>query len=376
MEERGNIQRPYWKVIVSLTFSIIGTVLCLTIGIWGLLYFMPFVIGWFISFLAHPVVSVLEKRLKIKRKLGSAIIIIATIAAIAGVGYLAVSKVMEEVMLLIQNGPDLYQQLEEGFATIGKNLQGLYNMLPAVVQESWEKFAAGLDSQIADLIAKFSDPVVTTTGNLVKKIPALLVGMIVMMVSAYFFIAQRDEVITWAKKVAPQSIQKRMSLIIYNLKYAVGGYLKAQVKIMFVVGAILLVGFGLMRIKYAILLAILTAFLDFLPFFGTGAVLWPWALYKLLVGNYKEAICLMIIYAITQLVRQIIQPKLVGDSIGLNPMLTLVLLYVGYKIGGFFGLVLGVPIGMIVINLYKAGAFDYIINDVQILIDGILSLRE
>ena len=85
---------------------------------------------------------------------------------------------------------------------------------------------------------------------------------------------------------------------------------------------------------------------------------------------------LIILYGVTQLVRQLIQPKLVGDSMGMRPLPTLLFLYIGYKAGGIFGMIFAVPIGMIVINLYKAGAFDYILEDVKILMEGILSLRE
>ena len=80
---------------------------------------------------------------------------------------------------------------------------------------------------------------------------------------------------------------------------------------------------------------------------------------------------LAVLYAVTQLVRQVIQPKLVGDSIGLNPLLTLVFLYIGYKSGGLFGMIFAVPVGLIILNLIKAGAFDYLINDMKILIEGI-----
>ena len=102
----------------------------------------------------------------------------------------------------------------------------------------------------------------------------------------------------------------------------------------------------------------------------------PWIIYKFMVGSYKMAAGLLILYIVTQVVRQVIQPKLVGDSMGLNPIVTLVLLYIGYKVGSVVGLLLAVPIGMIVINMVKAGAFDYIIDDVKILVEGILSLRE
>ncbi len=102
----------------------------------------------------------------------------------------------------------------------------------------------------------------------------------------------------------------------------------------------------------------------------------PWAIYKFLVGDYKMVATLVILYGVTQLVRQLIQPKLVGDSMGLNPLYTLFLLYLGYRVGSVLGMIFAVPIGLILLNLYQAGAFDYILNDVKILAEGILSLRE
>lgn len=368
--------RPYWKVIVSLTFSLIATVLFVGIG-WKLLwFFMPFVIGWFIAFIVNPVVCLLEKKLKIVKKFGSAIIIIAVLAAVIGLLYMGVSKLMQELGSLIENFPQIYDEMETGFREIGKSFQGIYQLLPEEVQKGWSTMIFNLDSTMGELIGRISEPTVEAAGNVAKSIPSALVSTIVMIVSAYFFVAQRDEVIIWSKKITPRPIQERMTLVIQNLKFAVGGYFKAQLKIMVVVGAILLVGFGILKVHYAGLLAILIAMVDFLPFFGTGTVLLPWAVYKLLVGNYKMAIILLVLYGVTQLVRQLIQPKLVGDGVGLNPLLTLVLLYIGYKIGSILGMIFAVPIGMIIINMYKAGAFDYILDDVKILVKGIISLRE
>ena len=85
---------------------------------------------------------------------------------------------------------------------------------------------------------------------------------------------------------------------------------------------------------------------------------------------------LVVIYAITQIVRQLIQPKLVGDSVGLNPLVTLLLIYIGYRIGGVIWMILAVPVGMVLINMCQAGAFDYIFDDMKILIIGILKLRD
>ena len=369
-------KRPYWKVAASLFFSLLGTILFIVIGVRAIGFFMPFVIGWFIAYLAYPLVGWLESRVKIKKKLGSALIIILVIAIVAGLGYLGIVKLAREIQMALNNAPDLYQDLEAGFREIGERFQGVYRMLPENIQNGWNSLIQNMDERVGGVIAGIGNPAVEATGNVVKRIPGILVSVIVALVSAYFFTAQREEIRQWSKKVAPKAIEARMSMVMYNLKYAVGGYFKAQFKIMAVVGLILLCGFLILGVDYAFLLAILIAFLDFLPFFGTGTALIPWAVYKFFVMDIKIAIALLIIYGITQLVRQIIQPKLVGDSIGLSPLLTLILLYVGYRVGSLLGMILAVPIGMIILNLYKAGAFDYILDDVRILMRGIASLRE
>lgn len=374
-KEQLHDERPYWKVIVSLAFSLLGTALFVFLGARLLVFFMPFVIGWFIAYIASPVVNWLERRLKIVKKLGSAIIIIGVLAGLVFLIYFAGSRLWREIVALIQNMPDLYQQLESGLSDIGKTLEGVFTVLPKGIQNGWHAMVSNLDSTMGDLIGRFSKPTVAAAGNFAKKIPSVLIATIVTVISAYFFIADRDAVIAWSKKIAPDPVVRRMSMVIDNLKYAVGGYFKAQMKIMVVVFGLLLIGFVLMGVHFQILLALLIAFLDFLPFFGTGTALIPWALYKFMVGNYKLAIALMVLYAVTQLVRQLIQPKLVGDSMGLNPLVTLVLLYVGYKVGSVLGMIFAVPIGMIVINLFQAGAFDYILDDVKILLEGIMRLR-
>lgn len=109
VRERLNDHRPYWKVVVSLVFSLLGTVLFVYIGIKALLYFMPFVIGWFLSFIVSPLVVWLERRLKIVKRLGSALIIILALAICVGVIYLIFSRLWREVTVLIEDFPSMYR---------------------------------------------------------------------------------------------------------------------------------------------------------------------------------------------------------------------------------------------------------------------------
>ena len=367
--------RPYWKVIVSLAFSLVGTLLFLYLGYKLLGFFMPFVIGWFIAYIASPVVNWLEKRVKIVKKLGSVIMIVGVLVAVCFIIYFIISTLWKEISFLIQDMPGMYRDLESGLSQIGNSMEGVFGKLPDGVQEGWHTMVANFDEMMGKLMSRISEPTVSAAGRFAKSIPSVLVATIVTFISAYFFIAEREDVIRWSKKVAPDALVSRMTMVIDNLKFAVGGYLKAQLKIRVVVYIIVVVGFIILNIHFSFLLGLLIALLDFLPFFGTGTALIPWAIYQFFMGNYKLVVGLVILYAVTQLVRQLIQPKLVGDSMGLRPLLTLFLLYTGYKIGGVFGMIFAVPIGMIAINLYKAGAFDYILDDIKILAEGILSLR-
>lgn len=370
----GN-SRPYWKVIVSLTFSLLATVLFVVLGLGLMKFFMPFVLGWLIAWIANPMVCWLEKHVKIVKKFGTAIIIILVLGIVVGLLYLGISKIVQEIIAFVEDAPQLYMSLETEVTQLGDKFAGIIQILPEQVRNGFGTLVASFQDSIGTWLANLSEPTVEAAGQIAKSVPSVFIGFIVMIVSAYFFVADRENVLLWIKKVAPQSVESRMSMVFDTMRVAVGGYFKAQFQIMAVLTSILLIGFWILGINYAILLAIAIAFLDFLPFFGTAVTLLPWAVYCVIDGQYKVAIGLVILYAVTQLTRQVIQPKLVGDRVGLKPLPTLVFLYIGYKIGSVLGMIFAVPVGMIVINMYEAGAFDYILDDVRILVKGILELR-
>ena len=135
-------------------------------------------------------------------------------------------------------------------------------------------------------------------------------------------------------------------------------------------------GLFILQVDYALLIALLIAFLDFLPLFGAGIVMIPWAVVEIFCKNYKLAVGLVIIWGLTQILRQMLQPKYVGESVGIKPLPTLILLYVGYCIAGVWGLILAIPIGYVVMNLYKAGLFDGIITSLKILVNGFNEYRK
>ena len=160
-----------------------------------------------------------------------------------------------------------------------------------------------------------------------------------------------------------------------SMMSAVGGYFKAQFKIGIWMYFLLLIGLLILKVDYAAIIALGIAVLDFFPVFGTGTVLVPWAVIKILGADYKMALGLLIIWGVGQLARQLIQPKIGGDSIGVPAIPTLFLLFIGYRVGGVGGMILAVPLGIIVANMYQAGFFSTTIDSLKILIHGFNRFR-
>lgn len=341
-----------------------------------LVFFLPFVIGWVIAMIANPLVRMLERRLKLVRKHSSALIVVAVLAAVIGLGYFLVSRLFMQAYELVLDIPELYALISAELKEISVRLEDLLNLLPDGVQREWEKLAGDVGQAVGLLVQNIAPPTVEAAGSVAMRIPSALVNIVVTILSSYFFIAERDRIIGFWEKNASQSFNRYYGYLRDDVKHLIGGYFLAQFKIMFVVGLMLFVGFAVLGVKYSGLLAILVSMLDFLPVFGTGTVLIPWALFKVLGGQYALAAGLALLYVLTQVVRQLIQPKIVGDSMGLPPLWTLIFLFLGFKLHGISGMILAVPLGIIVMNLYKYGAFDSLIANIQLLGREIRELRD
>lgn len=365
----------YKKIAIDLVLTIVIVLMLIFVAPKLIAFFLPFVIGYVIALIANPLVKFLEKRLKIVRKHGSAIVIIVVLALIIGALYLIISVLVRESISFITDLPNLYENLNLQIKEVQNNLQGVYKAFPLGIQRFIDNLGDNIGSYVNVFVQKMELPTISDAGLLVKNAAEFLFMMIITIMSAYFFIAERERMSLQLKKILPESWGDKVKMISDNFKLAFGGYLKAQFKIMLIITIILFVGFEVINVGYAILLAIGIAFLDFLPFFGTGAVLWPWAVVELVSGNYFRMVVLLIIYLICQIVRQILQPKLVGDSIGISPLETLIFMYVGYKLKGLLGIIIGIPIGMILVNFYKSGAFDGIIEDIRYITNDIVNIR-
>ena len=368
--------RRILRILLNILIPAMKILLVCVGGLCLLKFFLPFVIGWLIAMVANPLVKFLERRLNLVRKHSSVIIVVAVLAGIIGGLYFLVGRVIIEIRLLVLDMPEIYEAVRLELMEALDSLNRMVARMPTGVQEWFNRTNENLGGIASSLMQKIAFPTVTVAGNVAKGIPGALVNSIVVILSSYFFIAEQDRIRDLAGRLIPSSFYSYGGLFRKDLKNLIGGYFLAQFRIMFVVAVVLAVGFLILGVRYGILLAVLIAILDFLPLFGTGTALFPWAVVKLLSGEAAFAVGLILLYVLTQVVRQIIQPKIVGDSMGLPPLLTLVFLYVGFKIRGISGMILAVPVGLVGVKLYEYGAFDPMVEQVKLLVQEINRLRK
>ena len=367
--------KRYLRMILNIVIPFLGLCLVIFLGPRLLRFFMPFVVGWILALLANPLVRFLERRVKLVRRHGSLLIIIAALAIVIGLFYGAGLLVYRERGSFLADEPEIYQSV---IAEIGDALQNgrkLAEYFPQNLQPPLLAFSDNLDGLFGKLVSRAAEPTVQIAGHVAKSIPNLLVNMVITILSSYLFLADRESIMRWLKGHLPAFIFRYIEYMKRDAKGVIGGYFLAQFRIMCVVALILAAGFLVLGVRYGVLLAFLTAILDFLPIVGTGTVLFPWAVVKLFAGEYAYATGLILLYILTQVVRQIIQPKIVGESMGLPPLMTLFLLYLGFKLRGLTGMILAVPVGLVFINFYKYGAFDSMIRNFRMLMEAIQKFR-
>ena len=178
---------------------------------------------------------------------------------------------------------------------------------------------------------------------------------------ATFFISKDwKKLANFSSKVLPPRILLGTGKVINDLKGALFGFIKAQFTLISLTTVTILIGLLILKVEYSITIALVSGLIDIIPYLGTGTVFIPWIAYEVIIGNYHLAIGLIVVYVIVVVQRQLVEPKVLSSSIGIDPLATLVALFVGYKLIGFLGLIAG-PVVLVIINtLHRANVFKEI----------------
>lgn len=377
MEDRKDLHR---RILVNLGVALAGVLFLIFVVPQLVRFLMPLIVAWIVAMIANPIIRFLEKRIKIMRKHGSALVIILVLAALIAAFYGLAVLVASQFSSWVTELPDVYDSVTQNLQHLFRSLHQKYNIIPADVKLAFDQRENMLDSYIQKaidgLLKMVKSGSLSKVSSLASSLMDFLVYAILTILASYFMTVEKDHFTKLLQEKTPAGVQRIWDKIKKIFIRAIGGYFKAHFQIMIVIFFITVIPFAFMGISYSGLLAVVIAIVDFLPFFGAGTVLVPWAFYRLVTGSYTYAAILFVIYVVVLIVRQALEPKLIGDNIGTSPFETLVFMLVGYRLAGMLGLIVGIPVGMILMECYREGMFDDYIRGIKILARDINEYRK
>ncbi|MCL5116249.1 MAG: sporulation integral membrane protein YtvI [Firmicutes bacterium] len=189
-------------------------------------------------------------------------------------------------------------------------------------------------------------------GHVLMTLPEMALVMLIAAIAAFFILRDYQEVLAVAKRLAPPALRHRMGRLTTVMRGGLWGYLRAEFTLVSLTGLATTGGLLLMRAPYAVLIGLTAGFLDMVPFMGPTVLLVPWAAGAALTGHVPMAIHLMMVLAGVAVIRQLIEPRLVGQGTGLHPLVVLFSLYIGIRLFGGAGVVVG-PITAVMLNAIR-----------------------
>ena len=321
---------------------------------------LPFVLAYLISRLVIPVSRKIRARSKSLDKPATVVLLLLLFALMFFVVRLLVtaafgqlSTLTEALMSDVSSSGGFINRLTEFF-------RGVASHVPFLKGE-----AQNVD-KTADLIVTFARETLSyvsslaadAAGSVLASLPSFFIGLFVTLTASFYFSLDRGSFGDFVNSYIPEGSRQKVRRYRSVAAEAAAGYVKTYLLMMLVVFTLLYLGFTVIGVEYAFILALITALVDLLPVLGVGTVLVPWAAASLLLGDVRLAVSLMILFAAVTVVRELLEPKIIGGYIGVHPILALVAVYFGMRLFGVCGLVASPIILSVILSLIKAGRED------------------
>ncbi len=340
-------------ILICISFGVLAIYLFLK---YGFSILLPFFIGWSVAMVISPLAKKLSGEDEKRQKIISVMLFISLVLVAVLLIILIFDRLMSEAQRLLER---LSKDSEELYSLIGNALdfaQSITEHIPffdslGFGEDAYTirgKIDAFVGKMIGDIAQDLGARLPLWLGAIAGAIPSFMLFIIVTLISGFYFSVDLGVIHSSLKKILPSPVSTRLASFRRGITGTALRYLRAYFLLLLMTFGELFIGFSILGIDYALLLAAIIALIDILPVFGVGGIVIPWAVVVLISGNYYLGIGLLIIYACVTVIRQLAEPKIVGGSLGIHPLLTLFSIYAGYKLIGFFGMIIGPIIAMIV----------------------------
>lgn len=347
-------------------FLVIGLILagCITLFYVSKVTY-PFIIGFLIAFMINPAIDFLEKRGRMPRVLAVLVALTLIFAIFAGLITLLVAEIVSGANYLAKVVPThlntLIAHIEGYFANqiipFYNNLMNLFDNLDTGQQDTIMTNIENVGKNIGTTLGTFIQSFFENIPTILSWFPNTATVFIFSLLATFFISKDWHRLSAKFAKLLPNRAKSSGMKVFADLKMALFGFIKAQATLVSFTTVIILIGLLVLRVDYAITIALITGLVDIIPYLGTGLIFVPWIIFEAIAGEMSRAIGLGVLYVIVLVQRQIMEPKVLSSNIGLDPLATLIALFVGFKLIGFLGLIVGPVTLVILTTLHKANVF-------------------
>jgi len=350
------------KFIVNVVFVVAAYAVLYFVFKYVIHWIMPFVVGFLITLALRPLTRFVTKLTGMKRKSIAILVVTMFYVIVALILWLLVTFLWAQTYDLIQVLPGFYATRIEPilFGFNDWTAEKATSISPEVANTVSNIITSAIQS-VSSGIRSISLFLVELAKTIISNVPLYLISVIFTIVLSIFISVEFDNIVAFIKKQLPDRFNETFEGARKFLSGTLLKMIKAYAIILSITFIELFIGLSILRVKYALPIAAITAALDILPILGTGGVIIPWALVELLLKDYHTGFGLLILYVTITVVRNIIEPRIVGHEIGLHPIVTITVMYAGLRLFGFIGFILAPVIAILVkylndndkIKLYK-----------------------
>ena len=314
----------------------------------------PFLLGLVLALAAEPMVRFLENRLRLSRQIAAGLGVSMAFCFLALLVTVLCAAAVRQLRSLAGILPGLEEAARTGLDLVQTNLLALTARAPRNLRPVLTEHLRLLFSDGSTLLGKITAWLLGLAGGILGRLPDSALGFGTGILSAFLISARLPKIRGWLLGKIPRDRLNILLARFRRLRRMLRSWLTAQLKLMSVTYCIIAGGLTLLRIPRSLLWAFVIALVDALPVFGTGTVLIPWALVCFLQGNRVLALGIAGTYATAALTRSILEPKLLGQHLGLDPLAALAALYIGCRLWGIVGMIAAPMITVALLQLRRA----------------------
>ena len=344
------INTKYYSKVTKNIIVFILTILFLFLAFRLAGFYVPFLIAFIIASIVEPIIKKVTKWTKFTRKTSSIIVLVVTFGIIIGLLIWGITVLVSEASNLLSSLNQYINQTSIMFTNFTKSIDLEKTQIFSTFKEIFENSSSDIIETVTNMLRNILNGIL----NIITKIPTMAIYTGITFIAIYFLVTDRIYILDQLEYHFPKSWVKKFAVHLREITSVLGGYLKAEIILVFISFIISLIGLYIlkfmgMNVGFPLLIAIGIGFVDALPILGSGSVMVPWAIISGINGDLKLGVYIIILWLIMCIVKQFIEPKIVSSKIGIHPIFTLIAMYTGYKLIGVMGMFLG-PIVLIILK--------------------------